>query len=68
MIRNPKHSLILDSKYLDEDFIPEKLLFRQKQNDDLEYIRKSLMDENRNASDTILLGGSLTGKTALLRD
>ena len=68
MIRNPKHSLILDSKYLDEDFIPEKLLFRQKQIDDLEYIRKSLMDENRNASDTILLGGSGTGKTALLRD
>lgn len=68
MIRNPKNNLILDSKYLDEDFIPEKLLFRQKQMEDLEYIRRSLMDENRNSSDAILLGGSGTGKTALLRD
>ena len=68
MIRNPKQSLIHDSKYLDEDFIPEKLLFRHKQMEDLEYIRKSIMDDKRNASDTILLGGSGTGKTALLRD
>lgn len=54
--------------YLDEDFIPEKILFRQKQMDELDYIRRSIMDENRSASDTILLGGSGTGKTALLRD
>ena len=68
MIRNPKQSFILDPKYLDEDFIPEKLLFRQSQLEQLEYIRRTIMDQNRNASDTIMLGGSGTGKTALLRD
>ena len=68
MIRNPKQSLIVDPKYLDEDFIPEKILFRQKQMEELDYIRRCIIDENRNASDTILLGGSGTGKTALLRD
>ena len=68
MIRNPRAHFILDPKYLDEDFIPEKILFRHKQMEELDYIRRSIMDENRNASDTILLGGSGTGKTALLRD
>lgn len=68
MIRNARTSLILDHKYLDEDFIPEKIWFRQTQIEELDYIRRSIMDENRNASDTILLGGSGTGKTALLRD
>ncbi len=68
MIRNARTSFILDSKYLDEDFIPERILFRQKQIEELDYIRRSIIDENRNASDTILLGGSGTGKTALLRD
>ncbi len=68
MIRNPRTSFILDPKYLDEDFIPEKILFRQKQIEELDYIRRSIIDENRSVSDTILLGGSGTGKTALLRD
>lgn len=68
MIRNARTSFIIDPKYLDEDFIPERILFRHKQIEELDYIRKSIIDENRNASDTILLGGSGTGKTALLRD
>lgn len=68
MIRNPRTSFILDPKYLDEDFIPEKILFRQKQIEELDYIRRSIIDESRSVSDTILLGGSGTGKTALLRD
>ena len=55
MIRNPRTHLILDPKYLDEDFIPEKILFRHKQMEELDYIRRSIMDENRNASDTILV-------------
>lgn len=63
-----RNSIIIDSKWLDEDFIPEKLLFRQKQIFELDYIKTSLIDEGRSASDTILLGGPGTGKTALLRD
>lgn len=63
----PEQSLIADAKYLDEDFIPSKLLFRDEQINELAFIRSSIMDHQRPASDTILMGGPGTGKTALLR-
>ncbi|MHA1983257.1 MAG: AAA family ATPase [Candidatus Hodarchaeales archaeon] len=66
--------IIKDRKWLDEDFIPSKLLFRDSQVKDLEYTRAIVIDHQASgsyhpsASDVLLLGGPGTGKTALLRD
>ena len=67
-------SIAKNRKYLDEDFIPSKLLFRDSQIKDLDYIRNCVIDQQNQksmyggASDALLLGGPGTGKTALLRD
>lgn len=68
--------IIKDRRWLDEDFIPSKLLFRDDQVRELEYTRQIVIDQQAqgsnqiyaNASDVLLLGGPGTGKTALLRD
>ncbi|MHA2366938.1 MAG: AAA family ATPase, partial [Candidatus Hodarchaeales archaeon] len=61
-------SIIKDANWIDEDYIPQKLLFRNEQIEELDYIRKSIVDDNRSSTDTMLMGGQGTGKTALLRD
>ena len=55
-------------KWIDEDYIPQKLLFRDSQMYELDYIRISIIDEKRTAADILLMGAPGTGKTALLRD
>ena len=63
-----------ERRWLDEDFIPSKLLFRDEQIRELEYIKTCMVDQAISgetvgaASDALLLGGPGTGKTALLRD
>lgn len=63
-----RRGLIKDAKWIDEDYIPQKLLFRDSHIENLDYIRRSVIDGKRSASDTLLLGAPGTGKTALLRD
>lgn len=55
-------------KWIDEDYIPQKLLFRDSQMYELDYIRISIIDEKRSPTDILLMGAPGTGKTALLRD